>query len=268
MKNKSQNKRKKTIRRNTYYSERPERVSRFTIKQKAKNKEQRTETNKSALFYKNFRPIIKQDILDYNKVCNTYYKDNGLEITANNIKKITIEEYKRIIDYLYYRDLEPKLNFEILTVENLRRNFWNAKNSKWMTINLYSSGDGENPNLPFGPFNYGYNGHPKNKINFNKVYNITFIPDGNMQEFISVNGKRLSKIYKDWLQSNNRPPYKKEDYNKQFKKYYTLTGKIEYNQDGQIYYNDVLQICSGPILNCVTLNCMSGVSWILKNNFD
>ena len=55
MKSKIKNKRNKTIRRTTYFSERPERVSRFTIKQKAQTKERLKETNESALFYKNFR---------------------------------------------------------------------------------------------------------------------------------------------------------------------------------------------------------------------
>ena len=163
-----------------------------------------------------------------------------------------IKEVKEIKEYI---NLKGKINFEPLTVELLRKKYWNSHTKKWMPIHSYY-GDGGDPNDErFGPV---YLPNVKDRNNRKKLFCNQFIPTGNL---IEKNMKTLKrKTYKNWLKSNKIGPYKYKDYDyKNKQQFFYLDGKMKFCGDDQIYEDLGLQICQG---NYVSDNCVGGPNWI------
>ena len=236
-------------------------------------------------FYKNFRPITKKDVYDYQSIHSKYIENINLlkeiskhfkileeDLTDKNIQyyfKYKAFDKRGIIDYLYYRDFKNKIPLERLTIEKIQKRFWDKNNKKWLPIPIHDS-NGGNPTTSLGISGI----HPLDFNNEKKVFYMVFTPNGNLVEKY----KDKITIYKNWLEDTNstklssknsindklRGPYTKKDKNKSLDKFYYLDGTVEFDYDGKKLKNIGYKICTGPILNSVSYSCVNGSSWIRK----
>jgi len=184
--------------------------------------------------------ITDKDIIDYMNKLNDFHK-NSLNKEIEDIKE--------------YAKLKNKINFQPITIEILRKKYWNSKTKKWKPIKYYyANGDYPNDNK-YGPVMID---NVQDRNNREKVFYDKFTPNGNLIEKDMKDHK--IKRYKDWLQSDKIGPYKYLDYNyKNKRKFFYLDGKTKYRGDNKEYKDRGLQICQG---NYLSGNCVDGPSWI------
>jgi len=209
----------------------------------------------------------------------TYFEDMSYDYKLKNIRhdKITdkdILEYmnnlnninkkmllKEIKDIKEYKHLPNKINFQPITIELLRKKYWNSKTKKWKPIKYYYA-NGDNPNdSRFGPIMIN---NIKDRNNRKKVFCNEFIPNGDLEESNFNLSSEKGKIQKNWLQSKKLGPYKYKNYNyKNEKKLFYLHGKTKFCGENEYENGDDnengLQICND---NYVSGNCIDGPSWI------
>ena len=188
-----------------------------------------------------FKPITKSDLIKYMKIYDKYFPSNSnkkqdflpyiaekyckkpvKDLTDKDIQNILISHYKAlgyaIAKYIYYRDSKDKIPLEQLTLQKIRKRYWDTKNNKWLPIHMHSVYKHDKPNTPLGPYlmddedglEFNHIGdvktylNPKNITNPKKVFDRYFIPNGNLIErLINVKNNLIKEIvYKDWLSSN------------------------------------------------------------------
>ena len=141
------------------------------------------------------------------------------------------------------------VNYKKLTVNDVRKNYWDKNKKSGKPIKYYSVqtyGDvfvlDENQQIPFF-------GTPE-----------IFIPDGTLHH-TNMKTKQKQTII-DWLSFSHNGPYKKEDEQKNgLSDFYFLGGTFVYGQKKQKGH---LQICSRP-LNVVSDDCLDELHcWIRK----
>lgn len=187
--------------------------------------------------------ITDNDIIEYINKLNDFQKN------------YLIKENKEIKEY---SKLKNKINFQPITVEILRKKYWNQDTQKWNTIkNYYANGDYPN-NKKIGPEMID---NVQDRNNREKVFYNEFTPNGDL---IETDMKTLKdKKYKKWLQSDKLGPYKYKNYNYLNKrKFFYLGGHTRYRGDNTVY-KDGMQICEG---NYVSGNCIDGPGWIETDN--
>ena len=195
---------------------------------------------------KSINKITDKDILNYMNKMN------------HNDKQLLIKQMKEIKEYT---NLPNKINFQPLTIELLRKKYWNAKTKKWKIIKSYY--DGGYPNdYRFGPSNIT---NIQDRNNRKKVFDDEFIPNGDLIETNWWNTD-TDKRYKDWLQSKKLGPYKYEDYDyKNKKKLFFIDGKRKYSGEETFDDDEGMQICQS---NYVSTNCAGGPSWVEVDEKD
>ena len=213
------------------------------------------------------------DMVDY------YYKEK--KIRRHNITDNDIIEYmnklsdyqknymiKQIKEIKEYQLLENKINFQPLTIELIRKKYWNAKTKKWKPIKSYYADSADPNDYRFGPVNID-NIQDRNKRE--EIFCDEFIPNGDLEESYQYTDKtdKTDKTYKNWLQSKKLGPYKYEDYNYKNKRTYVfLEGKRKYCGDDKFLDDgggDGMQICQG---NYVSANCVGGPNWVEVDEKD
>ncbi len=139
------------------------------------------------------------------------------------------------------------LNYKKLTVNDIRRNYWDKEKNKGKPIKYYSPqtyGDifilsEKNPSFPFIAFSI-------------------FIPDGNLHHENAKTGEK--EIIKGWLSTSIGGPYKKQDIKSRgLNDFYFLGG---HSNNGEFI---LLQICSSP-LNVISEDCLDEVHCWIKTN--
>lgn len=254
-----------------------------------------TEQNKLIVFFtKLFKSITKSDIIEYENIRTKYFKSiNILSHIAEKyynkpIKDLSDAEIQytlvrknrglgyEIVKYTHYRDSKNKIPLERLTIDNIRKHYWDTQNNKWFPIHMHSTYKLDNPNTPLGPYimddeeylNFNFLHlvkkyvNPSNITNPNKIFDTYFIPNGNLLE-IHINNKNdpINKIlHKDWLNSKqnisdlptmkerqkklddvkgkNDKKYGEKDKTKIIRINYQLEGIVEKNgQNGQNIHN-------------------------------
>ena len=167
-------------------------------------------------------------------------------------KNYLIKEIKEIKEYA---KLKNKINFQPITVEILRKKYWNPNTKKWKSIKYYYA-NGDYPNDErFGPVMID---NVLDRNNREKVFYDEFKPNGDLIER-DMKTNKLKK-YKNWLQSDKLGPYKYKDYNYlNERKFFYLGGHMQYRGDNTVYKDKGLQICQG---NYLSGNCVDGPSWI------
>ena len=188
------------------------------------------------MIYKN-KKISDKDIIDY----ITNLNDSDIKSIKKDIKEIK-----------EYAELKNKIKFQQLTIEIIRKKYWDDKTKKWKPIKYYYA-NGDDPNSQYGPEMVD---KIKDRNNHSKVFNNEFIPNGDL---IEINNKTKKEIiYKKWLESNKSGPYKDKDKDKDI--FYYLGGKNKY--PGDIKYDNIgIQICKN---NYIAGNCINSSSWIEK----
>ena len=198
-----------------------------------------SEQNKLIVFFtKLFKSITKSDVIEYEKIrtkyftpinilshiAEKYYNKSIKDLTDAEIQYTLVRKNSRlgyeIVKYIHYRDSKNKIPLERLTVDKIRKHYWDTQNNKWFSIHMHSTYKLDNPNTPLGPyimdddeylnFDFIYNFKEFiNKINNNinnitnpdKIFDTYFIPNGNLLE-IHINNKNdsINKIlHKNWL---------------------------------------------------------------------
>ena len=213
-----------------------------------------------------FRNSIMFDdmVYDYRqkdkKISRDKITDNDIIEYINKLKDFQ-KEYliKEIKEIKEYSKLKNKINFQPITIEILRKKYWNQDTQKWNTIkNYYANGDYPN-NKQTGPEMID---NVQDRNNREKVFYDEFTPNGDLIERDMKTHK--VKKYKKWLQSDKLGPYKYKNYNYLNKrKFFNLGGQTRYRGDNTVYKDIGMQICEG---NYVSGNCIDGPGWIETDN--
>jgi hypothetical protein len=203
--------------------------------------------------------LIENVIYKNPKKPNFKYTNDDIQQYFDTLDIKTLEYlHKQINEIKKYMKLKNKINFKPVTIEWIRKNLWDASNKKWKTL-YYHYENGADPNdIHSGGPVYVEKVEDRNK--HDKVFCAEFQPDGNLLEFVRVKDSlKLTKIYKNWLESDKPGPYKYEsiNYANEKGKFYYLSGIAKFCNDSQ--YEFRMQICYN---NDVGDNCIDGPNWI------
>jgi len=267
-------------------------------------------------FTKLFKSITKSDVIEYENIRTKYFKSINIlshiaekyykkpikdltdaEIQYTLVKKNRILGYE-IVKYIHYRDSKNKIPLERITVDKIRKHYWDTQNNKWFPIHMHSTYKSDNPNTPLGPyimddedyldFTFLYEVkryvNPTNITNPDKIFDTYFIPNGNLLEtHINNRNNPINEIlHKDWLNSkqniNNLPTMKErqkeldDSKGKDIKKNRKEANKIiriKYKLEGIDENGQHRHYCitNDPFPNCLyNCNFVDIYYWILKQD--
>ena len=180
--------------------------------------------------YRNSEDVSDKEIMDY------------MNNLTNSEKKYLINDIKEIKKY---KKLKNKLIFKPITVELLKKKYWNSKTKKFKPVKYYYSNGDDPTNENYGP-QMVKNIKDKNKRS--KVFCNQFTPNGDLIEYDKITGLKNNKLK---LSDHKNYNHKKN--------FYYLDGKMKYCGSDEEFDNEGLQICNG---NYLSPNCVNSPAWI------
>ncbi len=204
---------------------------------------------------KNYPKWLKEKAQEYSQtqldgLCRSNWNSKNIDVVCKGLSELSKwkdwksrEQALKNQIKLFSNSSDDNILVKLLTVESVKKNYWNKKTKKGAEIHYYSfqSYGGKINNKP-----------PKVAPDSFEI----FIPDGSLKH--TVDGKE--KIIKDWLSKSTVGPYKKKDAGKGQPDFYYLGGWRIYSKKREKYW---AQICSGP-LNVVSEDCLDEVNWWVK----